>query len=646
MALTQLAPPYPIFTDKSGSPLDAGYLYFGEVNKNPETNPITVYYDRGFTQPVAQPVRTSNGYIMRNGSPALIYADSQFSVTVRNKQNELVIYSPVGFGVMPGVPFAVFENAARDVAALLADTQFTYAAGVPNTVQVAAGDILRTLTEGFAYEVAASGAADEDVTTAGGVKLYIVPSAAGCDVKAAGAVGDGVTDDTAAFNIAKSVTGVIVIPPGTYRTSISVRTPYSGSGTVQTLAGAVNTAFVRVGEGDTDKRLRPLGGVIRNEWDGPAKTVTGATQANPVVITCVAHGFTNGRIVQLLSLGGMVEVNNNFYTVANATTDTFELLDENGANVDGTGFSAYTSGGTARQTTGWFFLDDVGHEPNGFSDIVTLGFGSGPKRTIRMNYNFTATKVGTFSVTNDETLAQDKISAGCSVNADHALMNIYQDLLGTVNHATLQVSAPEFYGNRPTAVNNGDGTITVTHNSTGKLEPPVVYLGTPTGAAPRYEYFPKLYSFDTSSFTYGVYGPLYGSVTYDGSAWVVTCNSYVKPVVTAFSGYVELNFGSSITLANTQLTGVTPSGTVPYLYHLFSPLPNRLRVTVSDFSGAVQNASPTTSMTFQFQSDVMVLLDVTNIGATSFFRPAAIINPEHMVSTGGNFWISGEMLVG
>ena len=102
MALTQLAPPYPVFTDKNGDPLDNGYLYFGEVNKNPETNPIQVYYDSAFTQPAAQPLRTSNGYVMRNGSPALVYASSQFSVTVRDKNNALVIYSPVGYGIDPG----------------------------------------------------------------------------------------------------------------------------------------------------------------------------------------------------------------------------------------------------------------------------------------------------------------------------------------------------------------------------------------------------------------------------------------------------------------------------------------------------------------------------------------------------------------
>ena len=227
MTLNQLAPPYPIFTDKSGSPLDNGYLYFGTAGLNPETNPITVYYDRGFTQPVAQPVRTSSGYVMRNGSPAAIYANSQFSVTVRDKKKALVIYSPVGFGVVPGIPFATFDNSAKDVAALLANTQFTYAAAVPNTIQVAAGDILRTLAEGFAYEVAASGATDQSITTAGGVKLYVIPVWAGANggiyiTAAFGQIGDGIADDQLAVNKAvmaanRAGGGLVHISAGTVR---------------------------------------------------------------------------------------------------------------------------------------------------------------------------------------------------------------------------------------------------------------------------------------------------------------------------------------------------------------------------------------------------------------------------------------------
>lgn len=222
MPLTQLAPPYPIFTDKNGDPLDAGYLYFGEVNKNPEANPIQVYYDRGLTQPVAQPVRTSNGYVMRNGSPALIYADGEFSVTVRNKNSELVIYSPVGYGVVPVISSLLLDNAAKDVSALIADTSFSYDISISGSVQVAAGDILRTLAEGFAYEVAASGAADQHVTTAGGVKLYVQPVDGKYYPWAAwGPVADGVTDNYAKLRsagdacYANNISG-LQLPSGRY----------------------------------------------------------------------------------------------------------------------------------------------------------------------------------------------------------------------------------------------------------------------------------------------------------------------------------------------------------------------------------------------------------------------------------------------
>ena len=58
------------------------------------------------------------------------------------------------------------------VPALIADTSLTYTAGQPGTV--VAGQIVRTRAEGFSYEVAASGATDHHVITAGGVKLYQV----------------------------------------------------------------------------------------------------------------------------------------------------------------------------------------------------------------------------------------------------------------------------------------------------------------------------------------------------------------------------------------------------------------------------------------------------------------------------------------
>lgn len=91
----------------------------------------------------------------------------------------------------------------------------------------------------------------------------------------------------------------------------------------------------------------PSAAALPNTTDGNyahvtelAAVIIGATQANPVVITAVAHGLSNGDEVTLANVGGMIELNGIEYTVANITTDTFELT-----GIDGTLFTAYTTGG-------------------------------------------------------------------------------------------------------------------------------------------------------------------------------------------------------------------------------------------------------------------------------------------------------------
>ena len=73
--------------------------------------------------------------------------------------------------------------------------------------------------------------------------------------------------------------------------------------------------------------------------------ITGATAADPVVITATAHGFSDDDWVKITSVVGMTELNGNFYIVSNATANTFELTDTDGDDVDGLLYTAYTSGG-------------------------------------------------------------------------------------------------------------------------------------------------------------------------------------------------------------------------------------------------------------------------------------------------------------
>jgi hypothetical protein len=72
------------------------------------------------------------------------------------------------------------------------------------------------------------------------------------------------------------------------------------------------------------------------------ETISAATQANPVVLTITGHSLSNGDRIFVKDVGGMVELNNREFTVANATTNTIEL-----SGIDGSGFTAYTSGGTS-----------------------------------------------------------------------------------------------------------------------------------------------------------------------------------------------------------------------------------------------------------------------------------------------------------
>lgn len=89
--------------------------------------------------------------------------------------------------------------------------------------------------------------------------------------------------------------------------------------------------------------------VIRNNilLTETAKNITGATQANPCVITITAHGYSNGNEVTISSVGGMTELNNRNFKVANVAANTFSLQYMDGTNVNSTSFGAYTSGGTA-----------------------------------------------------------------------------------------------------------------------------------------------------------------------------------------------------------------------------------------------------------------------------------------------------------
>lgn len=80
-----------------------------------------------------------------------------------------------------------------------------------------------------------------------------------------------------------------------------------------------------------------------------AQDISGITKANPAVVTYVgADNYANGNEIYISSVAGMTQVNGKFYKVANVNTgtNTFEIQDVDGNNIDSTAYSTYTSGGT------------------------------------------------------------------------------------------------------------------------------------------------------------------------------------------------------------------------------------------------------------------------------------------------------------
>jgi hypothetical protein len=79
------------------------------------------------------------------------------------------------------------------------------------------------------------------------------------------------------------------------------------------------------------------------------KTISGITAANPAVVTATSHGYENGDEVLISGVSGMTEVNGKRFLVADKTTNTFELQDKDGVDINSSSFTAYSSGGVANK---------------------------------------------------------------------------------------------------------------------------------------------------------------------------------------------------------------------------------------------------------------------------------------------------------
>jgi len=209
MSAQSIEQPYPIFTDADGDPLENGYIWIGTENLYPITNPVAVYWDSALTQPAVQPIRTQGGYPVNAGTPARLYTASSYSILVQDR-NGITVYS------------------AQGETALISSDLVTF-------LQAGTGAVTRTAQAKMRETVS---------------------------VLDFGAVGDGVTDDSAAIALAVAACQAasqtsLFFPTGIYRVQSTITL---GAGGTQGIAFVGETASAQQGSARPAVTFRWHGG--------------------------------------------------------------------------------------------------------------------------------------------------------------------------------------------------------------------------------------------------------------------------------------------------------------------------------------------------------------------------------------------------
>lgn len=253
--MLQVQSPFQQFFDVDGRPLENGSIYIGTVNLNPETNPTSVYWDEALTTPAAQPIKTSGGFPVRNGTPARLYLPiDDYSITIKNNKSAIVAT------VLDATSFANLQSTLAT----------SSGAGMIGWIQAGIGAVFRWVRDKLRETVS---------------------------VKDFGAVGDGVADDTAAIQAAidaayTNYNKVVHVPCGIYKVTGRL-TVTQGVMIVCEGSQGSNKAYGTVFEHYSN------GSCFRWDGSGTQYTGTGGGLLNCLIVK--VGGYSGGNAIEVIN---------------------------------------------------------------------------------------------------------------------------------------------------------------------------------------------------------------------------------------------------------------------------------------------------------------------------------------------------------
>lgn len=192
--------------------------------------------------------------------------------------------------------------------------------------------------------------------------------------------------------------------------------------------------------------------------------ITGISRANPCVVT-VANTYSVGDWVFISGVGGMTQVNGNYYRVNARSASTITLGDLNDVPIDSTGYSAYTAGGTTARV---YTLAS----PYAAGDLATLKFAQNVNTMILCHPSYAAQQL-TLITANNWTISAIPFGTSASIPVNLVAGSTLD--AGSVNYSYIVTSVnslgDESIASTPAALTNLQDLRTVAGSNTISWDP-------------------------------------------------------------------------------------------------------------------------------------------------------------------------------